>query len=698
MTAGKAKKKTRRRRLRLRHVLVGAATLVVAVAVALVAAIAALDPDELRATVERQAERATGRELTVAGPVDLALSLSPAVVLQDVRIANAAWGSRPAMATIERFELELALLPLIGGEVRVNRLVLVRPDVLLERNAEGQGNWAVMADGKAAGNGDATSIPQVRALRIEDATLAYRTPEGESARLQVARLTGRQARPDAPLEIDMEGRYQDLDVRMRGSLGAPARLTAGGPLPLDLTAETGGAKLTMKGQAAEPLGTARPDLQIEAAGESLALLGEALGVEGLPADAYRLGGRLTGGGERFSLEGLSLEIGESDLAGTVSLALTGPRPKLSGRVNGALLDLAALTGGASGKGDEEEGSYVFPATPLPLDGLEAIDLDLAFKVGTLRLDEALELSTVEGSLQAADGSLDLRVAKARLAGGSLAAKARIDASDGPPPVDLELKAEGVDYGRLLADLDVAQGVSGKADLAARLRGRGGSPRAIASSLSGDLEVVGGEGRIADSTLEVAGGGLQDLVQPWTERGEDMRLNCALARFDLADGIATSRVMLLDTDAVTLGGEGTVDLRDESLDLRVVPTAKQASLMSLAVPMRVTGRLSDPQVSPDALGAAKAGAIAFGTLVNPLATIGALILESQTAEQNPCVAALTKARADAAGDSGGADESASGGEAAAAPETRGEGGALGGVKGFLDDLGQSIDRTLGTDKP
>ena len=97
---------------RLKWIAGGLAVAVVAVLVAGYAALAALDLESYRGEIERRAENATGRELTLDGAMSLSMGFSPTVEVSGVRLANADWGSRPQMATIERFEVEVALLAL----------------------------------------------------------------------------------------------------------------------------------------------------------------------------------------------------------------------------------------------------------------------------------------------------------------------------------------------------------------------------------------------------------------------------------------------------------------------------------------------------------------------------------------------------------------------------------------------------------
>jgi uncharacterized protein involved in outer membrane biogenesis len=83
----------------------------------------------------------TGRELTLQGPIRLGFSLQPTLTVQGAAFANPPGFSRPQMATLERLDLKLALLPLISHRVEIDKLVLVKPDILLEIDAKGRPNW-----------------------------------------------------------------------------------------------------------------------------------------------------------------------------------------------------------------------------------------------------------------------------------------------------------------------------------------------------------------------------------------------------------------------------------------------------------------------------------------------------------------------------------------------------------------------------
>ena len=166
--------------MRLKTVLLGVVGLIVVLVVAAVVVVKSIDVNKYKPLIAEQAKAATGRELTIRGNLDLQIGLSPAVVVKDVSLANAPWGSRPEMLKLGQFEVEVALLPLIFRQIQITRLILVQPDILLETDAKGTGNWVFGAPAAAPSpkqpTGEKTALPPVavQKVRIEKGTLAYR--------------------------------------------------------------------------------------------------------------------------------------------------------------------------------------------------------------------------------------------------------------------------------------------------------------------------------------------------------------------------------------------------------------------------------------------------------------------------------------------------------------------------------------------
>ncbi len=133
------------------------------------------DVSKYKGLIQDQAKAANGREVTI-GDIKLSLSLSPAIVVSDVKVANAPWGSRPEMLTLKKLEASTQLIPLLFGTVNISGLKLADPDVVLETNAAGKGNWEFeTASAGSAGASSSAPLPlNVSGVSVENLQLTYR--------------------------------------------------------------------------------------------------------------------------------------------------------------------------------------------------------------------------------------------------------------------------------------------------------------------------------------------------------------------------------------------------------------------------------------------------------------------------------------------------------------------------------------------
>ncbi len=120
---------------------VGAIALLIAVSfVAAYVVLSGYDFNKLKPRISRAVKDATGRELVLGGEIDLKIGLTPALTVEDVRFQNASWGSRPDLVMLKRLEVQVSLLPLLRGEIKVKRFVMIEPDILVETDKSGRSN------------------------------------------------------------------------------------------------------------------------------------------------------------------------------------------------------------------------------------------------------------------------------------------------------------------------------------------------------------------------------------------------------------------------------------------------------------------------------------------------------------------------------------------------------------------------------
>ncbi|MEM7226622.1 MAG: AsmA family protein [Pseudomonadota bacterium] len=640
----------------LKRILVGGFALLVALVVAVYAVINSLDVEDLRATIQEQVKAATGRDFTVAGPIDIQVSLQPSIALDDVTLANAPWASETPMIRVKHFEVEVALLPLISGQIDVRNLVLVEPKVLLEIDEQGKGNWQ-MGDAPAEQSGSGAGkypLPNIETIRGESGQLVFHSlASGARYSVSFEEVTAEPPdRVDGLVQIATRGALNDVPFTLDGKM-TPLAALGSGPFRFDATAEALGAKIAAKGQIAQPAKAKGLDVQVSAKGQSLADLDPAAG-GGLPAlGPYELSANVVQSGESYEIKGLSAKLADSDLAGNATFAPGAARPKITAELRSSQLDLAQIADAAA-QGDAasaEDSAYVFGETPLPIETLKLADAEISLTAAKVKLATGLELQAVNLKAALDRGHLKVKPFKSVLAKGALDLDLSFDASQEPPQLALQIEAKDVDYGLMLTQLDVVDGVSGNLDASILFNGSGRSPRELAAGLNGRTEMISYNGQISDELAGVMATGLWQILSPFSKKTDYIPVNCAVSRFDVKQGLATSTALLMDTPTLVLVGSGTVDLKTEKLDLVFETDSKDVSLASFAADFHVRGTLAEPTASPDPLGIVKGAASIAGSVIMPLHTVAALLTEDRlTGLDNKvrCVKALEEADQEAGG--------------------------------------------------
>ena len=187
---------------------------VAAVLVALIAFAAVFDWNWFKGPLERRVSAATGRAFQVA-ELDVDFGRAIRIRLEQPRLANARWSQRETMAQAARADFDVAFWPLLRGKVVLPAVNLVKPRLVLERNAEGEANWRFQP--QRAREGRAAAPPRIDRLVVQDGGLEVLDPKLRT-RLDLRVRSGKPQREGLapPIHIEGGGRYRDGDFDLRG--------------------------------------------------------------------------------------------------------------------------------------------------------------------------------------------------------------------------------------------------------------------------------------------------------------------------------------------------------------------------------------------------------------------------------------------------------------------------------------------------
>jgi len=120
---------------------------VVLLVVAGVAVSLLFDPNDYKDEITAAVQKATGRQLTLDGDLELAVFPTIRIAVGGATLSNApGFGDQP-MARIGSATLSLALLPLLARRIEVSQARLEGLELNLARNRAGANNWQDLGGG-----------------------------------------------------------------------------------------------------------------------------------------------------------------------------------------------------------------------------------------------------------------------------------------------------------------------------------------------------------------------------------------------------------------------------------------------------------------------------------------------------------------------------------------------------------------------
>ena len=461
--------------------------------------LANLDPNDYKDRIVAEVAKATGRTLSIDGPLELGLWPKLRLKTGQFTLGNAeGFGDQPFLVA-EEVQVAVATLPLLARRVEMDTVVLRGLELNLARNAEGVTNWDDLAQGGGkdeAGGGASLGALVLGGVDVQDARIAW-TDAQNGRSVVVDKLNARTGAldPGQPVEFRLDASLKstqpaldgdtalsgtvtyDLDakkyaiaplawtssLRGRSLPGGKADLDAGAAVDLDLasgTASLKGLKLDGLGLAItgdvdlDHLNDARPggrgSLQVTT--NDVAVLLKALE---LPV-AQRVAALKERGLEfktRFDANMDSGEVSVPEFSGRF----------LSATVNGKLAATGAHTPKPAIKATLDAGGPDLPSLLLLASQLNGAD-DRAAKSLDKALAKAKDRSfrfAAEIDADLASGRVQVPTLVATLLGNELQGKVE-SAGDGKQAFKGRLRASGPDLSALLAASAAVQGADAKA--------------------------------------------------------------------------------------------------------------------------------------------------------------------------------------------------------------------------------------------
>ena len=327
-------------------------------------------------------------------------------------------------------------------------------------------------------------------------------------------------------------------------------------------------------------------------------------------------GRFTGRHDKIRYTG-SVASGKTSSMMDLFLGLDGNRPTISGRITVPVLhpeDIGIdLERDDQPKKGSDRDEPLFGREPLDLDFLETVELALRLDVDEVKGTHYM-VSQMHALIGLNDGHLKVKPLKLLYDKSTLSVEAEIEKRT-PPRMRLEIIGDDLPAMAAWRHINPKVPLKGDFSLAIDLTSEGHSAHEMASSLNGEFGIMLENAEIARSdldllTLDILGWAYRTRVRERTGH-----IDCLVASFNLNDGLATSETVFLDGPTMILNGKGDINLRDETIDLVLLPKQKK-KMFSTTSPIVIKGPLTDPAIRavPSASAALDYGGIVFAPYI------------------------------------------------------------------------------------
>jgi len=490
---------------------------------------------------------------------------------------------------------------------------------------------------KAAGNVDGhmdltssgRSLPELMSSLAGKAAFTVKDQaKNTDFQVQVATEGGAQPTPSR-LRFAGQGRVYGEPFHLEGYLGAWG--SGQQPSPVQMQLRLGATRARVNGTLGQ--GPQHTDMMVQFViqGADPARLSALLPIALPSLPVSHLEGRLQHHGTAWTIKDFKALIGDSDLAGELSLDTDGNRFALRGDLRSQIFVVDELTGYAPEKkpGRVEPEKVQVPAKVQ--EHPQAIEVNVRFRSNKVIVAKVpLEQFSID--LQLHNDRLAL-TPTFHLAGGTVHAHAQVETQAHPLHSTIHLTMHQINLQQLLAWLELRPedavqpkaapksqdtakpeatgkpeiakkpeaasklGAAGKLDGQIALMGTGLSLAEFLATANGDVLLSMPEGQLGKVLIELVGLDVAETIQKALARQKTYQLRCMVADFMVHNGRMETQMLLIDTTDTKVVGGGVIDLQANVVALKLEPKAKDFSLFSVQAPLYISGPLRKLSAGP-----------------------------------------------------------------------------------------------------
>ncbi|GLQ05717.1 AsmA family protein [Sneathiella chinensis] len=575
---------------------------------------------------------ATGRTLAIDG--DFGISVFPVLGLNSSKVSfsNAPSSSQPNMAEINTLTVELKLLPLLGGQVEVDKFVLDGLVVNLEVDKTGKQNWvfdtasgeAPAKDAKAddaASGADSLGISDLSLgdVQLKNARISYTDQASGTAEvLDNVNLALVLKGLDQPFSAEGRADWNNETINIKTSVGKLRAILENKATSVSAELSGNPLRLTFDGEIATltPIAvTGQTNLEVPSVKSLAGWVGAPLEARDGTFETLTIEGAVGVKDTLYTFTNSKIAFDKITADGDFKVSLAGKVPSLEGRLDIPELDVnpylpedqgeKADTKATPAKADGQK----WDDTPFDFSGLKAANAKFDLTVGKILVQE-IKIGKSALSTVLKNGVLNAELKELNLYEGVGRGQVVLNASGKTPSIKKSFTMEGISLNPLLTDAADFDRLEGTGLIQFDLAATGNSQKQMVEKLNGNGRILFEDGAIKGINLAAMA---RNVTNAFQGSGDEQKTDFAelSGTFDIKNGLLTNSDLLMKNPFIRLTGSGTVNMPPQTLDYRLEPKLVASSegqgggqAGGIMVPIKITGGWDDPKFAPDLAGALK----------------------------------------------------------------------------------------------
>ena len=538
-------------------------------------------------------------------------SFTPSATVSGLKIGEPDWaagvGLKDNLAEIDNVAVTAELMPVFIGRIVLPRLQIDRPTVILYQDKTGRANWD-FSDGKAKGK--PTKLPPIKDFIINDGKLTLTSVQRKLKFTGTVNAHEKASASRQAFDLTGDGSLNGRVFELSATGGPLLNVRTSVPYPFDMNVRAGDTRITAKGRVLHPFNLGQLEGALTVSGSNLADLYYLTGLTLPNTPAYKIAAQVTRNERVYDINSIKGRVGGSDLEGTMKVDTRNEgRPYLTGDLRSRRLDfkdLGSLFGATAANTPQgaklsaaptaaTTARRLLPDATLDIERVRGMDAKVRYRALSVKTNGDMPLSEVSLGVNLDHGLLVLDPIDFSFPRGRLQGTARIDARKDVQVNTIDMRLTGLAVQDFLPNIGGSKPLEGILDARVRATGTGNSVHKAASTADGQMTLVMPGGTIRQTFAELMGvNATKGLFMLLSKDKKETDVRCAIADFQVQNGIMQAQNIVFDTGVVRVNGSGRINLQDESLKLTFKGKPKKFRLIRLNAPIVIGGHLSAPK--------------------------------------------------------------------------------------------------------